>query len=410
AVDDDGEPLLPSFYVDDLGVTDRTSRGVGDTTWPLSLAASRGERITRATLLARHRPAASLGDELEAVRETLSALTAREGRAYNGSLHARQRIELPRDVIAEAAPLAGVMSASQARMVAHCLYEHFGSKRLGLRELRAPAVDALVIGSVAHGVLAELGRCGFDDAMLDGLVAKWWKKEAPAALLDQPGTRFERDLLLSQLRDLAAAERTYLGAGEVRAIHFELAFGIGGEGSDPASMGEGYVIALPSGTSIDTSTLRGSIDRVDVITRDGQLYGVAIDYKTGKGESYRKEMDEMADFQLPIYCGVLPMFGIEPVGALYLGVASGERHGVMREDFADVFTLRDDRNVKKLSAVAFDSFMRERREALGVEIARVARGDLVVKPRKDDCKYCELRPVCRIGTFGVGGVGASDDD
>jgi hypothetical protein len=33
----------------------------------------------------------------------------------------------------------------------------------------------------------------------------------------------------------------------------------------------------------------------------------------------------------------------------------------------------------------------------------------VVRPRKDDCAFCELRPVCRVGTFG-GGSGDEDGE
>jgi RecB family exonuclease len=154
--------------------------------------------------------------------------------------------------------------------------------------------------------------------------------------------------------------------------------------------------------------LRGSIDRVDVVERGGKRYGVAIDYKSGKGESYVKEMHERADFQMPIYCLALPMFGIEPVGAVYLGLSSGERHGVIRSDFADDFiTDGDRRGVKRVEAEAFAEYMRERHETLGVELARASSGVLAIKPREDVCGYCDLRPVCRIGSFGVGTVGSA---
>jgi hypothetical protein len=63
--------------------------------------------------------------------------------------------------------------------------------------------------------------------------------------------------------------------------------------------------------------------------------------------------------------------------------------------------------VKRLSEEEFVSYMRTRMGALSGEVARLARGELVVRPRKDDCAFCELRPVCRIGTFG-GGSGGDD--
>ena len=412
AADQDGNPLLPSFYLADLGLIDDArrdvnERGVGDATWPLALAATRSERVARATLLARHRPAASLGDELDAVRGTLAELTGRELRAYRGRVHAPQVIRLPRAARREAAELAGVMSASQARIATHCLYEHFGTRRLGIAQLRAPSVDSLLVGNVVHSVLAELGRRGFDPEGVDSLLAAHWNRCVPDALLGEPESEFEREVLASQLRDLVTAEREYLEATGVSAEHFELAFGLPAEGSDPGSIARGLEIVLPPGAPIDASTLRGSIDRVDVVLRDGKRYGAAIDYKTGNGVSYWKEMEEMADFQLPIYCAVLPLFGIEPVGAFYLGVSSQERYGVVRADFADVFAPDAGRQVRKLDVDGFDAYMRTRIDTLGGEVARLARGELVVRPRRDDCKFCELRPVCRVGTFGAGS--AHDD-
>lgn len=410
ATGEDGERQLPSFYMDDLDVAqeDRHERSVGDTTWPLPLAASRGERVARATFLARHKPAANVGDELKAVRDTLSALTKGEKRAYDGLLHAGQVIQLPPEVLTEVGPMAGRMSASQVRTVVHCLYEHFGKRRLGLEQLGAPQLGAPEIGNIAHAALRDLGRVGFDPAKVGAILAECWQTLVPEEADDTPAALFEREILSGNLSALAEQEHALLALSGATAGFFELAFGLDGEGRDPASLAQGLSIDLPSGSAIATSLLRGSIDRVDVIERDGKRYGVAIDYKSGKGESYGKELTELADFQLPIYCEVLPLFGIEPVGAFYLGIASGERYGVVRSDFASAFAREADKGVKKLDADAFDEFMRARRQALRQQVARVANGVLVVKPRNDDCKHCDLRPVCRIGTFGVGGASADD--
>jgi hypothetical protein len=420
AADAEGDPLLPSFYLEDLGLMNDgrvvgKSRGAGDVTWPLSIAATRNERVTRAAYIARHRPKNRIGDELEEVRATLARLTGRELRSYEGRLHAPQVIHLGRAARREAARLAGAMSASQARMATHCLYEHFGSRRLGIEQLRAPDVDALVIGTVVHAVLAELGCRGFDPDQVDSLLDAHWKGELLEALREEPKAGFERGVLASQLRDLVTAEREYLQKTGVSAMHFELGFGRADPGREEGGSDDGSTIAgltldLPPGTPIGSSTLRGSIDRVDVYERDGRRFGVAIDYKSGKGGTYRKEMDEMADFQLPIYCAVLPLLGIEPVGAFYLGVADGKRYGIVRADFVDIFapgTSKSD--VKRPTEEEFEQYMASRMGALRGEVARVARGELVVRPRKDDCAFCELRPVCRIGTFG-GGSGDEDGD
>jgi ATP-dependent helicase/DNAse subunit B len=407
ATAEDGSTQLPSFYLDDLGIaqTDRVARTVGDTTWQLGLAANRAERLTRATMVARHRSAETVGAELDLVRSALTSISSAEHRAYAGLLHAGQVIQLPTDILAECTPMAGIMSASQAKQVASCLYQHFGNKRLGLRTLAAPRLDQLRLGTIAHRVLDEIGRAGFDGMQLEATFDKWWAKEVPAAEIDTPEAVFNREILLANLAVLVEQEREHLALSGSRAELFELAFGLNDEGRDPLSLAAGLEVQLPAGSSLASSTLRGSIDRVDVVERDGKRYGVAIDYKLGRGASNWEEMKELADFQLAIYCEVLPMFGIEPVGAVYLGVANQQRYGLVRSDFASHFIREGETGkVETPEPAEFAGFMRASGEALRIEIARLARGGLKVKHRNDDCKFCDLRPVCRIGTFGAGGV------
>jgi hypothetical protein len=402
---EDGDALLPSFYMDDLGIgeKERSERSVGDTTWPLALAATRGERLARATLVARHRSANDAGAELDAVRSTLTLMTDRERRGYDGLMHAAQKIQLPPDVLAETIPLAATMSASQARMVVHCLYEHFGTRRLRLEPLVPPQLDARLIGTIAHAVLNEMGRGGFDPASLNEALERWWTAKIPRELRSDVQVTFELQILRDNLRVLIENERMHFAASGSRAEYFELSFGTNDAGRDPSSLAQGLEVELPHGTTPSYSLLRGSIDRVDIIERDGKRYGIAVDYKSGKGARYGKEMEDMADFQLPIYCEVLPRFGVEPVGAIYLGIASGARFGVVRRDFARAFIPAGETGrVRELDPDDFASFMHDRQHALRNEIARLAHGELVVLPRKDDCGYCDLRPVCRIGTFGAG--------
>jgi hypothetical protein len=405
ATGEDGEALLPSFYMDDLGVTARAPRSVGDTTWPLPLAASRHERLTRATIVARHRPTDRAGSELAAVRDALASLSPDERRAYEGRLHAGQVIQLPTEILAEAGVLAGRMSATQAKSVVHCLYEHFGRKRLRLGALAVPQLDELRLGEISHGVLNELGRLGFEPEALDEVFERWWRRVVPPELLGEAQSAFERELSYGNLRALVEREHAHFAVSPSRPAYFELGFGMQDEGRDPASRDEGLDIRLPLGASVAVSTLRGSIDRVDVVERGRRRYGVAIDYKSGRGEFNAKEMEERADFQLPIYCEALPLFGIEPVGAVYYGILSGERHGVIRDDFADDFIPAG--STGKVTAFAperFAAYMGDRQQELRAQIARVSRGELVTRPRNDDCGFCDLRPVCRIGTFGVGGA------
>lgn len=263
-----------------------------------------------------------------------------------------------------------------------------------------------------HRVLARLGRAGFEPARLDDVFEDVWRTSLAQGMEDDVSGEFERELLLEQLRALLDVERALLAGSASSPRHFELAFGLRDEGEDeerdPASQREGVRLALPAAAPLPATTLRGSIDRVDVVERGGVLFGIAIDYKSGKGKSYYDEAMELADFQLPIYCEALPRFGITPVGGMYLGIASGERHGVVRTDFAEAFGLHGCSTVDKFTPEEFMGYMDERRAALLEHVVRMAEGEIEIRPRKNDCKYCDLRPVCRIGTFGVGGAGEHD--
>lgn len=402
-VDDEGNPRLPSYFLEQLGIEPATTRGTGDPTWPLTLAASRSERLTRSTVLARHRPAERVQDEVELVRSTLKELNAAEHRRWSGSLNAQRKVVLPEDILLEAADMARAMSASQSRMLAHCQFEHFGTRRLALHPLEAPVIDARRAGTLSHRVLAEAGRASWREGIVDELLAAEWER-LDEPLKQDPETGFEWQLRRTQLKDLVAAERVRVEEGRAPSRWFELSFGHVREEDDPESLQEGLTLSLPAGSRIAQSTLRGTIDRVDVVENGGVRYAVAVDYKSGKGASYLKDMQDFADFQLPIYWAVLPMLGVVPVGAYFLGISSGERYGVIRKDLADHFVSPDDKGVKRLEPDEFERFMRERNEVLLGHVARLAAGEIEIAPRDGNCGYCELRPVCRVGTFGVGGV------
>lgn len=404
AFDGDGSPVLPSRYLDDLGVTAREVRQVGDVTWHSALASTRAERIARASVVARNRSAESLLDEVVHVRDTLSALTTSERRRWDRTVHAPQSIEMPAAMRERLVEESRVSSASQTHDLAHCLYEHFGKKRLQLAPLTAPQLDRRTIGTLSHAVLQQLVKEGFADGRLDSVMNDVWSDGEFNVYRSRPSAEFELEVLREQLAVVAKLERAYLAAPGYERSHAELAFGLPLEGRDPASRAEGFELSLPAG-AVESVTLRGSIDRVDVYVRNGRRVAVAIDYKSGSGASNYKDMRGMADFQLPIYCEVLRSFGLEPVGAFYVSIRSGKRLGLIHKDYQDLAPSTD---VQRKDEGEFQEFLTERIDALRGHLVRAARGEVEVRPRADDCGFCELRPVCRIGTFRAAGEPVDD--
>jgi hypothetical protein len=413
----DGSPQLRSFFAEDIGVpagpaADAPAAAVGETTWPLHLGADRAERLARAAVLVRHQPESRLGGERAQLEETLRGLDATEARALRGERHAPQRIVVPDDLVPRIRKAAANQSASQANALARCLYEHFGEKRLEIAALAAPEIGILERGSVAHSVLADVVRGGgFDPVRAGEAFDRRWAEALPPHLAGDAEAVFEGGMLRAQVLHLVELERDLLAAVPARPALVEFGFGMPAEDAercDPASLREGIVLPLPSGAPIGSVVLRGAIDRVDVVEESGTRYGVAIDYKSGKAESHGKRFAELADFQLPIYCEAMRAAGVEPVGAVFLGIASGERYGIVREDFADRFLLGPTKGVRRLRAETFGRRLAVAMETLAGWAAKAAAPEVVVAPRDDDCGWCELAPVCRIGTFGVGGGGGDD--
>lgn len=413
AVAADGAPQLRSFFAEDIGLTEVPPVAVGETTWPLDLAAGRAERLARAAVLVHHRPERGIGAERAALDTLLRGLGAVEARALLGELHAPQRIVIPADLTERIRRSAGNQSASQVNVLVRCLYEHFAERRLEIASLAAPEVGVVERGIVAHRVLADLALGGgFDPARAAEAFDRRWAEAVPPQLAANAEVAFEGSVLRAQVLRLVERERDLCAAVAARPALIEFGFGMppsDTERRDPASLADGVVMELPAGAPIPSVTLRGSIDRVDVVEEDGRRYGLAIDYKSGKGESYGEAFAELTDFQLPIYCLALRAAGVEPVGGVFLGIASGERYGAIREDFADRFFAELPEGVIVMSEGAFARHLATALDALAEFAAKAAVPEVVVAPRNDDCKWCELAPVCRIGTFGVGRRGRDDD-
>jgi hypothetical protein len=409
----DGTPQLRSFFAQDIGVPEAAPAAVGETTWPLDLAADRPERLARTAVLLRHRAEAGIGGERPALDALLRGLGDDEARALRGGRHAPRRIVVPADLVESVRRRAAHQSASQANTLARCLYAHFGEKRLEVAALAAPEMGVMERGGIAHRVLADLARGGdFAPERAGALFDRWWPAAVPPHLAHDSETAFEGGVLRAQVVHLAEVERDLLAQVTARPDLLEFGFGMpprDEEYRDPRSLAEGVVYPLPASAPIRSVTLRGAIDRVDVVEVDGKRYGVAIDYKGGNAESYGKKLEALADFQLPIYCEVLRHAGVEPVGAVFLGVASAERYGLIRADLAEHFLNAGHKGVRRLPREAFDHRLELAMGAFAALAAQAAVPEVFVEARDDDCQWCELASLCRIGTFGVGGSARGDD-
>jgi hypothetical protein len=421
ATDEAGKPSVPSFFVEDLqravGGAHRFAverLGVADVTPAIGDAGSRAELLAAVAHDVWQRlPRTSAGaDRTAAAFTTWNALIARSDAGRRAMPIVSGRVPTTRPVFdpelfALAPHTTLELSASQLKSLGHCTYKHFVEKVLAPATLDAPAYDALQKGTLVHdAMMAWVGMNGWargESALpeLDAWVARRIA-EYPPAVSESPVTRFRLEEDRARLLDFLRGELAAMAApGAFRPRYNELAFGsrsIDRGERDAASIHDTF--ALPVATSAGERVVRftGSVDRLDTVDVGTHTLGVAVDYKTGKSSKhYAKAMLDGTDLQLRLYLlAVQRLWGITPVGALYIGFGDGVRRGAVRADVAERVGGIDPKCVRLMEPEEWDAFVHVETPRL-VEplIDRLVRLDIVARPRDGDCGFCDFGPICR---------------
>ena len=415
-----GKPRVRSFFLDDLqaalGAEHRIAVERADAA---ALAPRLDEASTTGELLATvsHDLWQHLARTPEAELRRCAALAAHDTLLERGAdLSAvRDGRQSPRRPHVSPALLEGrphrtlLLSASQLGTLGQCGYKHFAQKVLEPVPIATPSYDALYKGSVLHDAIFHWAtQLGGWERGLDAL-------DELGAWLAEQATRWEPAVRASPL-SLAAAGRDferldallraelalYEGQGLVRPAWHELAFGEPPErlaSCDAASVLLPFELLLPAAEAEPrTVRFRGSIDRVDVIEVEGRRYGVVLDYKTGENARYyKKSMLAGDDLQLRLYLLALEHFwGVTPIGALYLGFGDGVRRGAVHAAFADRIPGIDHRDVELMHDEAWDDFVyRDTAARIAPLVEKLVSVDIAPRPRRGDCGFCDLRPICR---------------
>lgn len=426
ATDGEGKPALRSFFLQDLERVHHIRRaerlGTSDVVLPVEDSANPADLLAALAHDAwQHLPAAPTFQ-----RRRANAFFAHDELARRGVLLDVVRGERRHDhpPVLDASLLEGTphhtlrLSASQLRSIAHCTYRHYVDTVLAPSTLDEPAYDALSRGSLIHDAIMEwaTGFGGWErgeaaleetDRWVQGRVAAW-----PPSMRRNAAAQHAADANRRRLQDFLRQELALTEHGGARPMYTELAFGEQADGAgrrDPASIADAYPFPIDTPDGKRTVYFRGSIDRVDVFQEGNQLYGVAIDYKTGRtSKHYAKEMWNGHDLQLRLYLLALEHFwGIVPVGALYLGFGDGVRRGTIQKDFEPwIPGLGPSSEVKRLESEDWHQFVypgtRERITAL---VDRLIRRDIVAVPHQNDCGFCTHASICRFERFAAEEIG-----
>jgi len=346
AYDEQGTPRAPSPYLEETLA---------------HFAGYPARRIELSEQYAQARDAVRRADLLPIVADGLN-----HGSALAAGLHGlgavdRDLLALPRRLeLARARPAATPpgevrLSASAINAWLRCPYLLLVRSYLGVAPARAPGLDPLLRGLIAHAALEECGRHPDADA---------------AAIFDRIFAERTAGLRLGLS---GAAERRWLRAAVLR-VAARLA-------SMPVER-----VELPFALPMGEATLRGRIDRVEAHPA-GQLIR---DFKTGRPSL--NDIESGTDIQLDAY-----LLAVEnPAGAVFERLRNADCVGLVVEELRDVAPGRGVRVVSREELAG----RREQMRALVARVAAAARaGRLAVKPREPErCTraQCDGYDLCRV--------------
>ncbi|MBR5442097.1 MAG: PD-(D/E)XK nuclease family protein [Clostridia bacterium] len=215
------------------------------------------------------------------------------------------------------------LSASRVESFYNCPFSYFVRYGLRAEPLRAAELDPAQGGTVIHlvmeTVLAKYPKAEFvtaDIGELRDLVAETLKGYLEEKMGGYSGKSRRFMFLFERLVDVSMTIierlRQEFKVGAFAPCDFEMK--IGGE-DIPA-----YKLPLDEGSV----TLTGSVDRVDLMEKDGIKYIRVIDYKTGKKEFKLSELYSGLNVQMVLYLMALLKNGKDyygealPAGVLYL--------------------------------------------------------------------------------------------
>ncbi|HMJ01610.1 MAG TPA: PD-(D/E)XK nuclease family protein [Conexibacter sp.] len=361
--DEEGNPVLPSFFVEDvralLDELPRRHRPLSAVTWPVDEAPTDAERA-RAEALAGPRvpstPLASLGPEAR------TALRQRE-----------------------------VLSAGALETYARCPVRWLVERELAPERFE-PDPEAIARGSCVHRVLERvLGRLDWPLvpealAAAEAVVRAAVAEEAGRLVLGR-GAAAEaaaaHEIAADVMRLLAHEARS---GGGFAPVELELAFGMGEEGGlGPLVLAQGDDGEL---------RLRGVIDRLD-LDRAGRA--LVRDYKSGRpGRGWPVARWRVEDqLQVALYMvAVRELLRHEPAGGIYQPLRG--------EDLRARGLVRDDVDA---GALAYETDARSREEleqeldaaaARACELAACLRGgELTATPETCSSRGCAYPGICR---------------
>jgi ATP-dependent helicase/nuclease subunit B len=294
---------------------------------------------------------------------------------------------IPEDPGTDPLTSGAVLSASRLETLGRCQLQYFYQYVLGARPVRDPEydpekwLDALERGSLLHVVyeraLGELPEgVDYADPAFLAHALRLLEAEVRRTLDRLPApNRVVQDAERAALEDDVRSFVAMVRGQRPRVIRTELAFG-------PDADADG-VVELDVGGERPLR-LRGRVDRLDALETGGLR---VVDYKTGRRRGYHVASPFDGGRRLQHFLYSLAVERLRP----------GERVELAEYHFP---TRRGENEVASFPRATLGPG----HAVLATLLDMARRGRFLPTENKDDCRYCDFAPVCRVAINDWGGA------
>ncbi len=457
--DDAGEELVPSHYLGEVVRLFSDLEDVAKETPALRVVPdfdSISDAVEMRNFVSHHLARKAVEQDAQHdERQSLAAL------AYNELLGAGEfsphnliyrppapDAKLSEDVFSASRTNVYPTSVSELETFARCPFRHFCQYRLRLKELPRYEFSHVEEGTLYHHVLAALYREIYQtsgaeetgsrpdsvprrpgiEAIPGGKLtarlrelADEFIKSGYSRLFCTPRMEVRRRSVETKLANFLASEIENQRTNATCPAFFELSFGQGKSrhnadsrstterlslsieslAEDETGQGPGSSRSQPDAARGIKVLLSGRMDRVDAFDREGQEFGIVLDYKRSERRS-EWDLRSGTVLQAGLYMLALKeLFGLEPAGAFYYFISSRRKRGIFAAEERERISGSGDVSQKDKASCQDIARLIERkaRQALGY-VRRILDGEIAVNPANpDECRYCPFLSVCRVTEF-----------
>lgn len=254
------------------------------------------------------------------------------------------------------------VSASQVESFYNCRFQYFCTYGLRLKERKKARIDALAYGSLIHFLLEKTleeyrsrGCTALSDEDLSALIDRLLEEYLKSVLGGKDDKSERYKYLYFRYKDnverLIAHITEELAQSEFQPVDFELAIG----GSTPDI--DAYTVTDSNGNTV---SLRGYVDRIDMMKKNGKQFIRVVDYKTGKKQFHISDILYGLNMQMLLYLSAIQKNGekrygekIVPAGILYMPAEVSAVEADIKDSDDKVKTERDKK--LKMNGIILDN-------------------------------------------------------